>query len=578
MRTDVSKPTVCRIESSGLSLSAIRLMDHVLYGQVLHFDVLPEGQMAWERPEAFVDLCFLVPSASLNPVPPGWHTGLTLWDALQSPECLEPWDVVDDWTAHLKHQQVQRFLWRVSLELRQLGVRKAVRSMGVEFVTPLPWSGPDTCADLDSTRVPAPVFPGLRNRVVAWLLGRASETLKPRAWRDALKCSGLDPESIRCSGLQRVLDEAISKRSAELWSGSDLLKTLDFSASRISVIPVAATVGPQIKLEAPACPESLPPTRRHRRALKPDATAQVVQQSKALGLRLERISAPSLWGTDVLWEAVTHRGNVLEDGDAQQVFDQVESAEDLLFDTAQKQWPRLAVNSRWQHIGWSAGEMYREWLITLPWHQVSFHGPHFPHRNVLAHVRTDIRETEDGRRMLLLQEVQSDWARSAHRHKKALGALAIQALRDDIATVPFLKDWLSLVLKLMVLHAVGLGLDGVAWTTGLQQSHRHGRQHLSDLALLYDQVLLAAAVSMFKELPATIGQVELYLPQDFSVLATPQGHRVFDANGNDRGIFETLDAAWHALPNGATEKLVSFHAVWLDDESRATIRHRGFDA
>jgi hypothetical protein len=31
MRTDVSKPTVCRIESSGLSLSAVRLMDHVLY-------------------------------------------------------------------------------------------------------------------------------------------------------------------------------------------------------------------------------------------------------------------------------------------------------------------------------------------------------------------------------------------------------------------------------------------------------------------------------------------------------------------------------------------------------------------
>ena len=180
--------------------------------------------------------------------------------------------------------------------------------------------------------------------------------------------------------------------------------------------------------------------------------------------------------------------------------------------------------------------------------------------------------------MLLLQEVQSDWARSAHRHKKALGAISIQALRDDIGSVPFLKDWPSLVLKLMVLHAVGLGLDGVAWTSGLQQSHRHGRQHLSDLEHLYDQVLFAAAVSMFKELPATIGQVELYLPQDFSVLATPQGHRVLDADGNYRGIFETLDAAWHALPNGATEKLISFHAVWLDDESRAAIRQRGFDA
>jgi len=59
MRTDVSKPTVCRIESSGLSLSAVRLMDHVLYGQVLPFDMPLAGQLAWERPEAFVDLCFL---------------------------------------------------------------------------------------------------------------------------------------------------------------------------------------------------------------------------------------------------------------------------------------------------------------------------------------------------------------------------------------------------------------------------------------------------------------------------------------------------------------------------------------
>ena len=96
MRTDVSKPTVCRIESSGLSLSAVRLMDHVLYGQALPFDVLPEGQLAWKRPEAFVDLCFLVPSASLNPVPSGWHTGMTLWDALQRPECVEAWGVVDN--------------------------------------------------------------------------------------------------------------------------------------------------------------------------------------------------------------------------------------------------------------------------------------------------------------------------------------------------------------------------------------------------------------------------------------------------------------------------------------------------
>ena len=63
--------------------------------------------------------------------------------------------------------------------------------------------------------------------------------------------------------------------------------------------------------------------------------------------------------------------------------------------------------------GWN----YREWLIKYrrP-EQDSFEQQHFPaHKNVMAHIRTTNRMGTNGEKILLLEEVQSDWHREGRR-------------------------------------------------------------------------------------------------------------------------------------------------------------------
>lgn len=74
---------------------------------------------------------------------------------------------------------------------------------------------------------------------------------------------------------------------------------------------------------------------------------------------------------------------------------------------------------------------------------------------MLAHVRCEIREGANGERLLLAQEVQSDWSQQARR-----------AMRGGDFEPPFMKEWSALAMKLMLLHAAYAGLDGLAWTRG----------------------------------------------------------------------------------------------------------------
>lgn len=167
----------------------------------------------------------------------------------------------------------------------------------------------------------------------------------------------------------------------------------------------------------------------------------------------------------------------------------------------------------------------------------TFVGSHYPQPNILAHVRFDERTDADGKRVLFIQEVQSDFGQAgrAARNKlvaakaKALGITEEAAsklipasagfrpsaereaeLRSTIAKIeaigaaatseqkqewaaamtelqpetigskppsaPFVTDtksWVALALKRMIAHAVDNGFDRVAWTTGEQQSARY---------------------------------------------------------------------------------------------------------
>lgn len=146
----------------------------------------------------------------------------------------------------------------------------------------------------------------------------------------------------------------------------------------------------------------------------------------------------------------------------------------------------------------------------------SFRSTHFDQPNILAHVRFNERTDAEGRRVLFLEEVQSDWAqkgrkegfgdtmrysvRDANGHMRGDFATREEAqayldkppehmrhLFDHTASVreapakgtpaaPFVgktEAWVALALKRMIRYAADNGFDAVAWTAGEQQADRY---------------------------------------------------------------------------------------------------------
>ena len=193
----------------------------------------------------------------------------------------------------------------------------------------------------------------------------------------------------------------------------------------------------------------------------------------------------------------------------------------------------------WQLPG---GENYRELLLTLPvqelkagdklgggtvnWKNVDgsynvtmpdgstrvigndtrqgvYRSNHFDQPNVLAHVRYNERTDADDKRVLFIEEIQSDWHQEGRKkgykglsqveqaRKAALDATPMQqwseadfdwynarvndAQRDGVPDAPFKStdEWAMLAFKRMVRWASENGFDRVAWTTGEQQAARY---------------------------------------------------------------------------------------------------------
>ncbi len=196
----------------------------------------------------------------------------------------------------------------------------------------------------------------------------------------------------------------------------------------------------------------------------------------------------------------------------------------------------------WQTPG---GEGYTELLLRLPVKigpgstissAETYSGPHFAESNILAHVRFNEREDEQGRVILFIEEIQSDWHQagkkrgyvdpvvaeaikreqaevsrlqnesdkllsrrnasvSAADHQainarlRVLNALDVAArLRiaemrkgdkgDAVADAPFKKSWPRLALKRMLAYAADKGFDGIAWTSGAMQAERYNLEHV----------------------------------------------------------------------------------------------------
>lgn len=158
------------------------------------------------------------------------------------------------------------------------------------------------------------------------------------------------------------------------------------------------------------------------------------------------------------------------------------------------------------------GENYRELLLTMPTPEGSklYRSSHFNQTNILAHLRVNDRIDADGKKMLLIEEVQSDWHQAGREQgyaknvtdelnalKKRMSDFGEQRdpvtnrmineeewfdlanKRDElikqsmgVPDAPFKDTWYQLALKRAIQHAAENGYDRIGLTTGSQQAAR----------------------------------------------------------------------------------------------------------
>lgn len=184
---------------------------------------------------------------------------------------------------------------------------------------------------------------------------------------------------------------------------------------------------------------------------------------------------------------------------------------------------------------------------------------HFPGvRNLLLHLRTNICCAEDGRQVLFLDEVQSDWHANRARRRDATNKEA-----DSIeADVPFAREWPLLALKFALWWAGQHALDGVAWSTpALHLDRWHGHNPPTEV---YRRSLPDAAGRLARVLSLDLSRTALLRRRVKRDARPDRGWRVLGEDGQPlcRGFPQRAQADHFADMTTAADRL-GVPVLWL---------------
>lgn len=544
-----------RFSANDYGLSARRLWEHTELGQINPFDRAISGRLELNDAAAFIDVVrFEDDTFAL--------AGLTLADLRagritvnSSAEAV----CADILNAMAETDGVDAFVQMIAGHVARCSVRQALRSQHHPFL-------PTAQAD-DIFGVPF-IFSTLQQR----LRSMGKSKVSGEQWLKTIENfqkKGLRAEEFECSELMPVLVCA-SEHEQQL-TAPKLADLCGFKALRFSVIPVVSNAGLQIRFAQPPA-RALKKTKKLPKA-QSGQTRGVAGFDPVLGYRIEEVVHQTLWGPESHWQAVKHDGSVLRDVWGQTLHRTRDAATALAEFHASQNFPKRLALGQYAKFSWTGGKDYREWLITLPYLPVSYLSGHFRVRNVLAHVRCDVRLGADDERVLMLQEVQSDWAQRARR------AASVGVMRQaDEVPPPFMKVWSALVMKFMLLHAAHQGLDAVAWTRGAHQVHRWNGLGAAGLIELYDRNLPKEVNRIMKPLGGVCEALGVYVPTNFCIKQTENGYEVYLPNNELLGTAPTLEDARAFVPDQGHELLVDVHGVRLPLTTRQMILESGFPA
>ncbi len=423
---------------------------------------------------------------------------------------------------------------------------------------------------------PGQLYSALESRIADIDMRRAS----PQQWRRTLlnlRRSGIRDEELEWSGLLAYLANAHGQGVAFI-TREELISRIDFSCIRLTLTnELASDKGCGLEFVEVKHSKSLNRIGAVRRLAGPGEISVLRYVDT---LHYYKVGYLKQWGPalqkEQQWFALDTIGQLIP------------ASEDSLYYESKEEAFRAASAHALQHVGLPVaytscsryehktlcgGDDYREWLLTLPDYPISYYNKHYYERNLLLHFRTKERRDLQGRRLLFVEEIQSDWHQSG----------AVRGYQNrwpgELPPAPFSKEWLGLALKLILLHAATEGYDGVAWTRGAVQES-HYQQTLNPVRRLYDEEIpkylkrLLQAKAAACEIGST--QIRTREPRlnvsrklDKWLVIDPQGRFLTKPKGSQR-------EAMALMARHCRQVDLEVSMVTLDESARMSIRQNGF--
>lgn len=160
-----------------------------------------------------------------------------------------------------------------------------------------------------------------------------------------------------------------------------------------------------------------------------------------------------------------------------------------------------------------------EFQLALPSLEESYFSPHFFARNVFAHFRVTVFSAGAAGRVMLLDEVQSDWVNALRRQRRGDNVEVPYRFYDKlrpsrdyrVPECPLEKQWLEELVEYVLQEAEDRGVDCIAWTPGAIQAELNPKLPLSAAQTLYDRRLPRAILAALGT-SAAESRVEIVYP------------------------------------------------------------------
>lgn len=228
-------------------------------------------------------------------------------------------------------------------------------------------------------------------------------------------------------------------------------------------------------------------------------------------------------------------------------------------------------HTQYDHLTLYGGSDYREWIVSLPDFQRTFFGAHFFDHNVLVHVRTTVRKDVAGRKLLFVEEIQSDWHQSGTRYGYDCNAWG------QVANAPFKKDWPVLAIKIMLIYAAQNGFEGVSWPQGEIQETRYAKG-LDAIKRHYDVEIPRALNRLSKPFQSQVETTWIETRDPWlNIEKNCDKWRVADGFGKfkTRARYQSRDEAMSVLARHCRAIDLEVPVIYINDEMRRHIDDAG---